>query len=744
MICLVPATILNGQILHPAGGIVFDDRDVPRIDIDIPVTSLDSLYADPYSNMEYRASFRFTRGSQSEILSDVGIRFRGNTSRNKEKKAFRVSFNTFERGRDFHGIEKMNLNAETNDPSMVRSKLSWKLFRFLGIAGSRSNHVLLYVNGDYHGVYINTEHIDEKFVRSRFGSNDGNLYKCLWPADLSYLGPDQDDYKFEHDGRRAYDLNINEEWDDYQDLADLITVLQQYSGEEFMEEIEKHMNVQQYLKIMAVDVMTGNWDGYIANRNNYYLYRDQNTGRFEYIAYDLDNTFGIDWLGEDWSMRSIYSWHMEERPLYEKILQQESYKAQYTAYIRQLADYMTSDVLAREILRWSTQISSWVQQDPYYPLDWGYDYGDFWDALSMGHPDHFHLPYGVLEYASLRAASALEECIQADAPPLVSHARISPSPGRVEVDWTVEDDQPGFSSTLHYQVNQGGWQSITQGEAAITDSISGQLTFKETLEGLGVEDRVALYLTAKDQGGQETRYPSANQLFVEFPLANGPVLINEFMASNSNTVADSYGEFDDWVEFYNPTGDPVWLGDLYLSDNVGVPGKYKFPDTYLSGDEFFVVWLDGQPEQGNRHAPFKISKEGEQIRLSRRPAEGFAIMDSLSFGPQLRDVALGRSSDGGMDWIVFTQATPGFSNLRTGAGEFLASGPELLLYPNPVTGGILNFNREVSGTVFNGMGIAVLQLSSSMQADVGTLEPGMYIFRTGEGESRRFVVSTGY
>ncbi|MCK4747784.1 MAG: CotH kinase family protein, partial [Bacteroidales bacterium] len=215
--CLLGSGMLNAQVNHPEGGFVYDDAGVPRIDISMAQADLDMLYADPWSDVEYKAQFRFTREGVQEDVPDVGIRVRGNTSRNKEKKSFRISFNTFAGGAKFHGIEEMNLNAETNDPSMVRSKLSWNLFRFLGIPAVRSNHVLLYINDDFYGVYINTEHIDENFMKTRFGTNDGNLYKCLWPADLEYLGSDPDDYIIEGDRRRVYELKTNAAWDDYAD-----------------------------------------------------------------------------------------------------------------------------------------------------------------------------------------------------------------------------------------------------------------------------------------------------------------------------------------------------------------------------------------------------------------------------------------------------------------------------------------------------------------------------------------------
>jgi hypothetical protein len=734
---MVPGAIW-AQVMHPEGGIIYDDSQVPRIDITMSGSDLESLYADPYSDQEYRVQLRFTSGENSEEVPDVGISLRGNTSLDKEKKSFQLSFNSYEAGRDFRGIEKLNLNAETNDPSMVRSKLSWELFRFLGIPSARSNHVLLYINDNFYGVYINTEHIDEKFVRSRFGTNDGNLYKCLWPADLVYLGGDQDDYKSEVGDRRAYTLLINEEWDDYGDLLGLISVLNQYSGVQLMEEVEKVINVQQYLKIMAVDVMIGNWDGYIGNRNNYYLYRDPVTGRMEYLPYDLDNTWGIDWLGEDWAIRPVYNWHLGERPLYEKILEQETYKEQYTGYLRLIAGWMTSPGVEQEVERWRSQISGWVAQDPYYPLDWDYTFSDFENALTVGRGEH--LWYGVLEYASLRAASALGQCIQADAPPMVSHARVKPSAGTISVDWTVEDDAPGFTTMVHYRVDEGEWQHVTPRWPPVTDPVSGILSYRDSLTGLATNTRVDLYFTARDKGMQEIRYP-AGQITVAYPLVSGPLRINEFMASNAASVSDPYGEYDDWVEIHNPSSDAVWMGDLFLSDNLGDPGKYRFPDRTIGPGGYFLVWLDGQPEQGEEHASFRISQDGEVIRLSGSPSGGFTIMDSISFGLQVTDVAIGRIADGGSGWMAFASPTPGFSNLSTGSEQWIAGHGLLQVYPNPVTGGILHITGSNNGIILDITGNVVMHLADCGEADVRGLPSGIYLYRAMTGESVRFIIA---
>ncbi|TFH20401.1 MAG: hypothetical protein E4H10_16705, partial [Bacteroidia bacterium] len=712
---LVVQLTSHAQVFHPEPGFVFEDSEVPRIDITITQSNLQQLYADPESNMEYLAGFSFTRGDSTEGPLDIGLRFRGDSIRLNEKKSFRISFNSIDAGFDYHGIEKMNLNAEANDPSLVRSKLGHELYRYLGVAASRSNHVLLYINNQYYGVYLNVEHVDERFVKSRFDNNDGNLFICQTSADLAYLGPNQDYYKLEVGGEQVYELRTNEKWDDYGDLEQLIYILNHSTGEELKNELERVMNIQQYLKIMALDVMSGNWDGYIGNSNNYYLYRDQATGRFEYIPYNLENSAGIDFLGVDWSDRSIYSWNRNVSPLYTGVLQIEEYKEQYTSFLKTLAAYMGSTDLSDEMNRWRQQISPHVANDTMYSKDWGFTFTDFEAAMSGAWGTHVN--YGVTEFVSLRTASALLEAVDADAKPLISFERVIPLQGSIEVDWTAEDDDPGFTTSLHFRIDAGSWESVLMGTPAEIDPFSGLSSFRDTIRSFGDESVVDLYFTVNDQGGQLTRFPDTF-LTVSYPLLSGPLYINEFVASNQGITRDEYGEYEDWAEVYNASDEQVWLADYFLSDNMGSPGKYRFPEIFIEPERFFLVWLDGDIDQGPKHAPFKISKDGEMLRLSKRPSQGFALVDSITFGLQETNISWGREVDGGPDWISFPAPTPQYSNLLTAVEDITAPDASLSIRPNPVHAGFFYFNKPVSGAIYNMMGQKMMELVETEFASI--------------------------
>ena len=128
---------LRSQPSFPPNAPVFDSSVVARVDITVNPDTLVWLYENVESDLEFHAVFKFNNGTINETVDNIGFRLRGNTSRYSQKKSFKVSINTFESGRKFYGIEKMNLNGEHNDPSVIRSRICWEWLRSVGIAAPR-------------------------------------------------------------------------------------------------------------------------------------------------------------------------------------------------------------------------------------------------------------------------------------------------------------------------------------------------------------------------------------------------------------------------------------------------------------------------------------------------------------------------------------------------------------------------------------------------------------------------------
>ena len=92
--------------------------------------------------------------------------------------------------------------------------------------------------------------------------------------------------------------------------------------------------------------------------------------------------------------------------------------------------------------------------------------------------------------------------------------------------------------------------------------------------------------------------------------------INELLAGNSTINSDGYGEFDDWIELYNPTNQIVNLSGLFLIEGAD---QWQFPDTMsiIQPGDFLLIWCDDNETQGPLHTNFKLSMDGEQILLMR-------------------------------------------------------------------------------------------------------------------------------
>ncbi len=181
----------------------------------------------------------------------------------------------------------------------------------------------------------------------------------------------------------------------------------------------------------------------------------------------------------------------------------------------------------------------------------------------------------------------------------------------------------------------------------LVDSIWRSLRNKGRLPGLVKVFSLTLFLVI-----------FTSQLFAQ------QIYINEFMASNSSTIADGV-DYDDWVELYNAGTSPVDIGGMYLSDNLAEPTLSQVPttdpaSTTIPAGGFLLLWFDKEPLQGPLHVNAKLGSGGEDVVLTA--ADGVTTIDSYTFGPQISDISEGRVGDGNPTWDFFAVPTPNATN----------------------------------------------------------------------------------
>ena len=101
---------------------IFDDASVGEVKIIINPIFLNFILnpANAESDSLFPATFIYKNAViPSDTLYNIGFRIRGNTSRQSAKKSFKIDINRFVPGRQFYNLEKLNLNGEHNDPSII-------------------------------------------------------------------------------------------------------------------------------------------------------------------------------------------------------------------------------------------------------------------------------------------------------------------------------------------------------------------------------------------------------------------------------------------------------------------------------------------------------------------------------------------------------------------------------------------------------------------------------------------------
>ena len=143
-----------------------------------------------------------------------------------------------------------------------------------------------------------------------------------------------------------------------------------------------------------------------------------------------------------------------------------------------------------------------------------------------------------------------------------------------------------------------------------------------------------------------------------------PIVINEFLATNEVTNMDDYDEYDDWLELYNTGEELVSFPGLYLTDDLEDPTKWPLPGGEgLQPGDYFLIWCDSDPEQGEAHASFKLGKEAGVLALYI-VADGYDPLrvDGINYSAQAADLSSARVPDGTDDWRPDQEPSPLASN----------------------------------------------------------------------------------
>jgi len=283
---------------------IYDQNKLHRFDLYLTSDNLNEINNDPAAENYVQGHLVF----EGKVVKNVGIRYKGsigawvgclsnedwtNPSGYKTcpKLSMKIKINT-EEDRKFYGMKKLQFHSQNLDKSKMHERLGYYMFRNFGIIAPRSNHALIYINGEFIGLFANTENIDGPFTNEHFLNPNGNLYKEVWP--VNSFGDKQSENYF------INGLKTNEEISDVSKIKRFSDQLAGVNHLNAQNIVDTWIDKDLFLKTILVDRRIANDDGFMHfyheggqnyENHNFYWYEDIDKDKLQLIPWDLDNAF---------------------------------------------------------------------------------------------------------------------------------------------------------------------------------------------------------------------------------------------------------------------------------------------------------------------------------------------------------------------------------------------------------------------------------------------------------------------
>jgi hypothetical protein len=232
------------------------------------------------------------------------------------------------------------LNNGAMDFSFMREVLAYEVFREAAVPAPRTAYAKVFItvpgkyDRAYAGLYTLVENVDDGFLKRHFGTKKGLLLKPEARGGLPYLGESWDAYQNAHEPKSDEMKGA-----DKSRFIALTKLVNRSDDAAFREQIGSFMDVDEFLRFLAVNAATANLDSFLSMGHNYYLFLHPETQKVTWIPWDLNEAFGRFMMGGAPVHQidlSIDQPHAGENKLIERLLAVPEQQA-YRKHLEQLA-----------------------------------------------------------------------------------------------------------------------------------------------------------------------------------------------------------------------------------------------------------------------------------------------------------------------------------------------------------------------------------------------------------------------
>ncbi|MES2643141.1 MAG: CotH kinase family protein [Myxococcota bacterium] len=269
------------------------------------------------------------------VWEGVGFRLKGNSTLRAawesgiRKLPFRLDFDQLvgdgvgAEDQRLYGFEELTFSNGFRDPTLMRDVLASAVLEDRGVPAARAAYWWVTLDSGAGpaplGLYVATELPEDTLVARIWGTDAGALYKPDGPC--ATLTCDD-----------APSFEAKTDTADGADVTRLVTALNadRTDPEAWRTALEATLDVDAFLRWLAVNSAMRNWDAYGVIAHNYYLYAPPDDGRLNWIPWDHNEAF-TDWPAptEDPLLSTID----EQWPLIRLLLDDPGYREAYRLHL---------------------------------------------------------------------------------------------------------------------------------------------------------------------------------------------------------------------------------------------------------------------------------------------------------------------------------------------------------------------------------------------------------------------------
>lgn len=159
---------------------LFDTSSILSVNIQMDEADWNDMLENATAETYYQCNVEVN----GTMFYQVGIRPKGNTSLSAianddttDRYSFKLEFDHYVDGQTCFGLDKLILNNNYADATNLKEALIYDMYQYLGADASLYNYAKISLNGEYWGVYLALEGVEDSFQLRNYGTESGELYK---------------------------------------------------------------------------------------------------------------------------------------------------------------------------------------------------------------------------------------------------------------------------------------------------------------------------------------------------------------------------------------------------------------------------------------------------------------------------------------------------------------------------------------------------------------------------------------